>query len=622
MVSFLVSRAMNERTRERELAERRALALKKLAKVFGTNGGDTDDGRAAHTAEKKILLEILRSTREPDVVGLVRDRLAVLSARDDSDESDEDYDVKAGEPGAGRDRRNPKPADPRDAKTVFSKQWTAAALREIAKGAREVPPATLASGAFWEKLLVTHAPELEHLTCSSGRHRSDGDEPEVGGGDNDEVSLWSRDDARSDSEVNLHSAIVERGYAVLPRPEFFATATAEIRRDAWTETLSRERHSSSKKTSLDDLADAMDALRSAGWPPVALFAFDAAWTLVDRLFPVAAAALDVDVKDVRLEPTCFAWALRESLESEREASANHAEAMKRAASARPELRDAARGASLRDVLVNGAEKKNTGKTNAGSRAGGDAFSKPHRDYSAKEAWSNDAWSRGTTGSLGRPNLVCVWVPLTDATLDTGCLHVVPRDADRLFDDPDHPDHLRPAQTEADGGHALRFPVGAARAIPAEAGSVCLWAGQTIHYGSPCRLTARDLERFEGEDPVGEGLVRARDARGVSPARAPRRRRPRRSMACTFRVARDSERDLPEIHQGGALPYLSRSACRRLTVAQRVRLIAQSLVLYSRWYDLPAHLPGLHDAGGFASSRDAGENASVTEKTSFVSASSA
>jgi hypothetical protein len=308
---------MNERTRERELAERRALALKKLAKVFGTNGGDTDDGRAAHTAEKKILLEILRSTREPDVVGLVRDRLAVLSARDDSDESDEDYDVKAGEPGAGYDRRNPKPADPRDAKTVFSKQWTAAALREIAKGARDVPPATLASGAFWEKLLVSHAPELEHLTCDSGRQReSNGDEPEDddddddGDDDDDDVSLWSRDTlSRSiDSEVNLHSAIVERGYAVLPRPEFFSSETAEIRHDAWTETLSRERIEE-KKTSLDDLADATDALRTAGWPPVALFAFDAAWRLVDRLFPVAAAALDVDVKDVLLEPTVFAWAL-------------------------------------------------------------------------------------------------------------------------------------------------------------------------------------------------------------------------------------------------------------------------------------------------------------------------
>mgnify|MGYP000660452342 CR=1 FL=1 len=187
---------MNERTRERELAERRALALKKLAKVFGTNGGDTDDGRAAHTAEKKILLEILRSTREPDVVGLVRDRLAVLSARDDSDESDEDYDVKAGEPGAGYDRRNPKPADPRDAKTVFSKQWTAAALREIAKGARDVPPATLASGAFWEKLLVSHAPELEHLRCDSKRQReSNGDEPEDGEDDVHDSSVRDVRDA-------------------------------------------------------------------------------------------------------------------------------------------------------------------------------------------------------------------------------------------------------------------------------------------------------------------------------------------------------------------------------------------------------------------------------------------
>lgn len=68
-----------------------------------------------------------------------------------------------------------------------------------------------------------------------------------------------------------------------------------------------------------------------------------------------------------------------------------------------------------------------------------------------------------------------------------------------------------------------------------------------------------------------------------------------------------------------MPYLSRSACRDMTVAQRVRLIAQSLVLYSRWYDLPAHLPGLHDekekAGGFAG--NAGEKTSFTAKTSFA-----
>ena len=93
---------MNERTREKEKAERRALALKKLAKVFGTNGGD--GGTNSHTAEKKILNEILRSTTEPSVVGLVRDRLAVLSARDESDESDEDFDITVGVTGAGHER--------------------------------------------------------------------------------------------------------------------------------------------------------------------------------------------------------------------------------------------------------------------------------------------------------------------------------------------------------------------------------------------------------------------------------------------------------------------------------------------------------------------------------------
>ena len=659
-MSSLIARAMNERTRAREVAERRALALKKLAKVFGTNGGDTDDGKAAYTAEKKILTEILRSTLEPDVVGLVRDRLAVLSARDDSEESDEDYDVVSGEPGAGRDRSNPKPADPRDLKTTFSKQWTAAALRDIAKGAREVP-ATLASGTFWEKLLVTHAPELEHLTAR--------DETGTPSSLNDNHrSLWSTQDLRSET-FDLHREIVDRGYAVVPRPEYFATMAAEIRRDAWTETLSRgvqpERFAngdangdanvsdhetrevasaasvasaestnavpsenkpsttSPRAVSLDDLADAMDALRRAGWPPVALFAFDAAWTAIDRLFPVAARALNADVGDVRLEPTCFAWALGRAV-SAREASAAHAATAARAAAARPELRDAARGASLRDAVFFGSTDDGASRfRDAVARVGGDAFATPHRDYSAKEAWSNDAWHRGATGSLGTPKLVCVWVPLTDATLDAGCLHVVPRWSDRLFDDPDHPDHLRPAHPEADGGHALRFPAGAARAIPAEAGSVCVWAGQTIHYGSPCRLAARDLERFEGEDPVAEGLVRAREARGVPPARAPRRRRPRRSLACTFRVVEHSDSADPwgssasgATHAGGGLPYLSRSACRDMTVAQRVRLIAQSLVLYSRWYDLPAHLPGLHDekAGGFAG--NAGEKTSFTAKTCF------
>ena len=37
--------------------------------------------------------------------------------------------------------------------------------------------------------------------------------------------------------------------------------------------------------------------------------------------------------------------------------------------------------------------------------------------------------------------------------------------------------------------------------------------------------------------------------------------------------------------------MTRAECAALDVAGRARLIAQSLVLYSRWYDLPAFLPG-------------------------------
>jgi len=66
------------------------------------------------------------------------------------------------------------------------------------------------------------------------------------------------------------------------------------------------------------------------------------------------------------------------------------------------------------------------------------------------------------------------------------------------------------------------------------------------------------------------------------------------VACTFRKA-----SAGEFACGGALPLMTRAECAALDVAGRARLIAQSLVLYSRWYDLPAFLPGvLEDGEGF------------------------
>ena len=73
----------------------------------------------------------------------------------------------------------------------------------------------------------------------------------------------------------------------------------------------------------------------------------------------------------------------------------------------------------------------------GGKAGGSIgsnFPLPHRDYSAKEAWTADDGD----GDGGEPNLLCVWMPVTDATLDSGCLYVLPRGADKCWNDPTHP----------------------------------------------------------------------------------------------------------------------------------------------------------------------------------------
>ena len=100
---------------------------------------------------------------------------------------------------------------------------------------------------------------------------------------------------------------------------------------------------------------------------------------------------------------------------------------------------------------------------------------------------------------------------------------------------------------------VRFPLAALRPLPAAAGHVCCWAGNTIHFGSACETAAAAS--------------------------------PRVSLACTFRVAQGAGRLC-----GALLPNLTRDDARGLTLEGRLRLVAQSLLLYSQWYRLPASLP--------------------------------
>ena len=356
--------------------------------MFGTNGGDA--GAGAYTAERQILVEILRTTNEPDVVALVRDRLAVIA------------EGGASHPERQRRRHDRTTRGRFRGQIRFSSAWTLKALRDIAKGTRPVPSA-LATGAFWEDL-VAAGRELAHLRATGGSR----DDSLVGDDVADTAAAPTREPLWRGLDVEarrIREKLRRDGYAQCPRPEAFEDDPSRLARDPWTDALGGD-------TTLDDLADAMDALRVAGWPP----------SPCTPSTPPGPSSIDssssprkrLGDRGVALEPSCFAWALRPA----------PAESQVRIPSAEP--RDAASAADA--VGANFLFRTET----------------IPRGTRGRRRPTIDAFAETTEN---RPSCASGF-PLTDATLDTGCLHVLPRHVDRTWDDPDHPDHLRPAERES------------------------------------------------------------------------------------------------------------------------------------------------------------------------------
>ena len=156
---------------------------------------------------------------------------------------------------------------------------------------------------------------------------------------------------------------------------------------------------------------------------------------------------------------------------------------------------------------------------------GNNFGTPHRDSRYSECHSAD----------GTPTEISCWVPLVDVTTDNGCMMLVPAQYDSLFAQSDHPLHMKPTES---------MPWAHIRALPAHAGEVLLWQANTIHWGSSCGEHAEV---------------------------------PRKSIAMAFTVPRDGE------------PVESGSSIRRadlragLSLAQRVKLVAKSLLTYEHWH---------------------------------------
>jgi hypothetical protein len=149
---------------------------------------------------------------------------------------------------------------------------------------------------------------------------------------------------------------------------------------------------------------------------------------------------------------------------------------------------------------------------------------PTRNYSYQESTFSDGYER----------LLQAWVPLTDGTLDGGCLAVVPKEFDSkfCFDGPNLPVEYRPEL----GCNTLNFDLAGIRSIPAPAGSVFLLRGNLIHW------TTR---------PKSSEL-------------------PQASLTCSFRHMQSAE--------SVAGPGLSREQMRSATRPQRLQLICRSLLL--------------------------------------------
>jgi hypothetical protein len=73
-----------------------------------------------------------------------------------------------------------------------------------------------------------------------------------------------------------------------------------------------------------------------------------------------------------------------------------------------------------------------------------------------------------------PEIINVWVALTEVTPDRACMHAIP-----LGDDPGYPDAL----------HRLDAPLPSVRALPARAGNALFWNANVLHWGGHCARRA-------------------------------------------------------------------------------------------------------------------------------------
>jgi hypothetical protein len=110
-------------------------------------------------------------------------------------------------------------------------------------------------------------------------------------------------------------------------------------------------------------------------------------------------------------------------------------------------------------------------------------------------------------ATGAPRSITLWVPLTDATPDNGCIYVVPAPLDVEYWNP---------KAQADV-----LSLQCVRALPAVAGSILGWTSSLLHWSGIARAGVRGRQSISFEYQTGD-VAPPHYERGWSPSRDERR----------------------------------------------------------------------------------------------------
>ena len=321
----------------------------------------------------------------------------------------------------------------------------------------------------------------------------------------------------------------EEGYMVLPR----INREAETRREKSLYDNNDEEYKNHFTTNIDIqlLKDSIKKIQEIGWPPIFALVYDEFWYLLKEVHEVAMEILGCDCV---LEPSIFIWSL---------------------------------------------QRKNAKETKIGQN-----FGLPHRDFSYLESFFdseeednnsindetlieepdiiNSSKIKMNTFSILKPEpkILNVWIPLVDTNHNNGCLCVLPKEFDTVFDQPNHHDHMRAAipvkkynyedDTQSIDYYKTRIDMGGVRALQVEKGTMISWVGNLIHYGSACSSKAKE---------------------------------PRVSIAFTFR---NQKAQKTHLCQDNVFADIFKDECFILpSFEMRLRMICKSLLIYQDWYQL-------------------------------------